>query len=81
MHMTIILLYVTEYNVTFLNPDTNMVIYSAPYSTCRRDTCNAMDITPPSLSQICSSSTVTVTIRADYGLGERLLSDPINIGM
>ena len=71
-------IYVIEYNVTFSNPITNTVI---PYSTCHRDTCNVTDMTPPSLSQICSSSTITVTVRADYGLGERLLSDPIDIGM
>ena len=68
-----------EYNVTFSDPDTNTVTYSAPYSTCHKDTCNETDITPSSLSRICPSSTITVS--ADYGLGQRLLFDPITIGM
>lgn len=66
------------YNVTFSNPDTGRVIYSSLSSTCREDTCET-DITPPSLSRICPSSTITVT--ANYELGQRLLSNPITIGM
>lgn len=71
-------IFIGVYDVTFSDPDTGNVIYSAPFSTCGKDTCET-DITPPSLMGVCPSSVVRVS--ADYGLGLRLLSGPITIGM
>ena len=69
--------FITAYNVTFSDPNTGNVIYSAPFSTCGEDTCET-DITPPSLSQVCPSSTIAIT--AEYRLGQMMLSDPTTIG-
>ena len=69
-----------EFNVTFSDPDTENIIYSLPTSTCGGDECD-IEITPAppsSLSQVCP---LIGTVAADYGLGQRLLSDPITIGM
>ena len=49
---------------------------STTVSTCGRDTCETY-ITPV----MCPSATIAVTVHADNGFGQRLLSDPITIGM
>ena len=46
--------------------------------TCGEDSCET-DVILPSKSLVCPFSTVIVT--ADNGFGQRLLSDPITIGM
>ena len=72
-------IFITEYNVSLSDPITGSVHNSTTVSTCGGDTCDAY-ITPTSNSSVlCPSATITVT--ADNGYGQRLLSDPIAIGM
>ena len=69
--------FITTYNVTFSDPNTGNVTYSALFSTCGEDTCET-DVILPLLSQVCPSSAITIT--AEYRLGQMMLSGPITIG-
>ena len=70
--------FITEYNVSYSDPTTGTIVDSTTVSTCGEDICET-DIIPPSSIQVLSSSTITVT--ADDGFGQRLISDPITIGI
>ena len=71
-------IFIMKYSLSYSDPTTGSVVYSTNVSTCGEDVC-VNDVSFPSSSLVCPSSIITVT--ADNGFRQRLLSDPITIGI
>ena len=71
-------IFIMKYSLSYSDPTTGSVVYSTNVSTCGEDVC-VNDVSLPSPSLVCPSSIITVT--ADNGFRQRLLSDPIIIGI